>query len=191
MVNLILFGPPGSGKGTQAAKLVEKYNLLHISTGDMFREEIKGQTELGLLAKSYSDRGELVPDEITINMFRKRLDANPNVSGYIFDGFPRTIPQAEALDAMLAERGLSVTKLLALDVPDDELEARLMNRGKESGRADDTNIDIIRNRIQVYKAQTALVAAFYDKTGKAAFIKGLGKIEDIFQSLCDVIDTEK
>ena len=149
MINLILFGPPGSGKGTQAAKLVEKYELLHISTGDLFRYEMGNNTPLGKEAKSYIEKGELVPDEVTVGMLRNKVEANLDVEGYIFDGFPRTVPQADALDNLLAENGNEVSLLLMLDVPDDELVKRLLLRGETSGRSDDTDESIIRNRIEM------------------------------------------
>jgi len=192
MINLILFGPPGSGKGTQSAKLVDKYALFHISTGDIFRSEISNQTELGLEAKRFMDGGNLVPDSVTINMLAKHVDAaiTQGVKGFIFDGFPRTIPQAEALDMMLAERGLEMNAVLALEVSDDELRTRLLARGATSGRADDTNIDTINNRIQVYKNQTEAVAEHYSKQNKVFNIPGIGEIESIYAALCDVIDSK-
>ncbi len=188
MINLILFGPPGSGKGTQAAKLVEKYNLLHISTGDLFRYEIGNNTPLGLLAKSYMDKGQLVPDEVTIGMLRNKVDANPDVQGYIFDGFPRTIAQSEALDKMLAEKDEEISKLIMLEVPDDEIVARLLNRGKTSGRADDLEEGVIRNRIEVYKNDTSPVFDYYNAAGKAIKINGVGEIEEIFECLSEEIE---
>jgi len=188
MINLILFGPPGSGKGTQAAKLVEKYNVLHISTGDLFRSEIGNKTPLGLEAKSYIDKGELVPDEVTINMLKKKVKENPDVKGYIFDGFPRTIPQAEALDAMLITDGQSITALVALDVDNEEIVTRLLNRAKTSGRSDDADENIIRNRLNVYKETTAVVAGYYDKQGKTQAINGVGTINEVFGRLTEVID---
>ncbi|MCG8330644.1 MAG: adenylate kinase [Chitinophagales bacterium] len=188
MINLVLFGPPGSGKGTQAAKLVEKYNLLHISTGDLFRYEMGNNTPLGQEAKSYIEKGELVPDEVTIGMLRNKVDANPDVEGYIFDGFPRTVPQAEALDRLLETKEQTVSKLVMLDVQDDELVSRLLNRGKTSGRADDNDESIIRNRIEVYKSETSPVFDFYNTQGKAAKIDGIGSIEEIFGRICAEID---
>ena len=188
MVNLILFGPPGSGKGTQAEKLAAHYELLHISTGDMFRYEIKHETPLGLEAKSYTDKGELVPDSVTIGMLEGRVDANPQVKGFIFDGFPRTIPQSEALDKFLGTRKAPVTALIMLEVPDDELVTRLLGRGKISGRSDDADEGIIRNRIQVYKNETNPVFDYYAAQGKAFRLDGVGSIEDILERLCEVID---
>ena len=188
MINLILFGPPGSGKGTQAAKLVEKYGLLHISTGDLFRYEMGNNTPLGLQAKSYMEKGELVPDEVTIGMLRNKVEANAFAEGYIFDGFPRTTPQADALDNLLAENGNEVAILLMLDVPDEELVKRLLGRGKESGRADDLDEGIIRNRIEVYKSETTPVFDYYAQKGKAQKVYGVGSIDEIFQRLCAQID---
>lgn len=188
MTNLILFGPPGSGKGTQAAKLVEKYALLHISTGDLFRYEMGNDTELGQLAKSYIAKGELVPDEVTIGMLKNKVNANPDVSGYIFDGFPRTIAQAKALDAFLEEKEDDITALIALDVDDEEIVSRLLNRGKTSGRADDNDESIIRNRIEVYNNETSPVFDFYDEADKAFKIEGIGGIEEIYGRLTQTID---
>jgi adenylate kinase len=191
MINLILFGPPGSGKGTQAAKLVEKYNLLHISTGDLFRYEMGNNTPLGLEAKSYIDKGELVPDSVTIGMLRNKVEANPDVAGYIFDGFPRTIPQSEALDKLMAEMGQKISKLIMLDVQDGEIVTRLLERGKTSGRKDDADEGIIRNRIDVYKANTFPVYDFYAQSGTSVKVDGMGSIEEIFDRLCAQIDAIK
>ena len=191
MINLILFGPPGSGKGTQAANLVEKYSLLHISTGDLFRYEIGNDTPLGLEAKSYIEKGELVPDSVTVGMLRNKVETNMEVKGYIFDGFPRTIPQAEALDKLLAEKGTVVSKLIMLDVTDDELVKRLLERGKTSGRKDDAEESIIRNRIEVYKEETSPVYDFYAAKDKAVKVNGIGSIEEIFGRLCAEIDALK
>lgn len=188
MINLILFGPPGSGKGTQAAKLVDQYQLLHISTGDLFRYEIGNSTPLGLEAKSYMDKGMLVPDSVTIGMLRNKVEANPNVGGYIFDGFPRTIPQSEALNALMAEKNQKISKLIMLVVADEELVARLSERGKSSGRLDDANEEVIRKRIDVYKAETAAVFDFYNEYGLSIKINGIGEIEEIFARLCEEID---
>ncbi|HMT54141.1 MAG TPA: adenylate kinase [Saprospiraceae bacterium] len=188
MLNLILFGPPGSGKGTQAENLIEKYGILHISTGDLFRYEMGNNTPLGIKAKEYMAKGELVPDEVTIGMLKNKVDANPDVSGIIFDGFPRTIPQAEALDAFLQEKNTEVTALVALDVPDEELVKRLLNRGKSSGRADDNDEEIIRNRISIYKSETAQVFDYYAQNGKSKLIPGVGSIEEIFDRLVAAID---
>lgn len=189
MVNVILFGPPGSGKGTQAAKLVKKYNLLHISTGDLFRYEIKNKTELGLKAISIIEKGELVPDEITVGMLRNKVEANPDVEGYIFDGFPRTIPQCEALNQLLSENGEEVTILLELEVEDDEIVKRLLLRAETSGRADDADESIIKNRLEVYKSETIPVSDFYDKLGKTVRVHGEGSIDDVFGRLSNEIDS--
>ncbi len=191
MLNIVLFGPPGAGKGTQAEKLIAKYNLVHLSTGDIFRYNIKGETELGKLAKSYMDAGNLVPDEVTIKMLESEVDKNPDAEGFIFDGFPRTIPQAEALEKFLESKNTSVSVMLALNVPDEELIKRLLLRGKDSGRADDANEEVIANRIKVYNDQTAVVADFYNAQGKFKQVDGVGSIEEIFSRLCSVIDAYK
>lgn len=188
MINLILFGPPGSGKGTQAAKLVEKYKLLHISTGDLFRHEIGNNTPLGLEAKSYMNKGELVPDTVTVGMLRNKVESHPDVAGYIFDGFPRTIPQSKALDELLAEKQESISKLIMLDVDEEELVTRLLQRGKTSGRADDTNETIIRNRIAIYRKETTPVFDYYAEQCKSIKINGKGNIGEIFERLCTEID---
>ncbi|MEM6723272.1 MAG: adenylate kinase [Bacteroidota bacterium] len=188
MINLILFGPPGSGKGTQGQFLVEKFNLLHVSTGDLFRHAIKNQTPLGVEAKSYIDKGELVPDSVTINMLKEKLDANPDVKGYIFDGYPRTVPQAEALDEMLTERGQEVTLLIELKVEENEIVSRLLKRAETSGRSDDADESIIRNRFQVYLDNTAIVADHYAAMNKSVAVEGIGTIEEIAQKLEAVIN---
>ena len=187
MLNIVLFGPPGAGKGTQAARLVEKYNLYHLSTGDVFRANIKGETELGKLAKSYIDKGQLVPDEVTISMLESEVEKNPQAEGFIFDGFPRTTVQAEALEAFLSRRGTSVGIMLALDVDEEELVTRLLNRAKDSGRADDADENIIRDRIKVYNEHTAVVADYYAKDGKYVKIDGVGSIDDITSRLFSAI----
>lgn len=188
MLNIILFGPPGSGKGTQAAKLIDKYNLLHISTGDLFRAEIGNGTALGLEAKSYIDKGELVPDLVTVNMLKSKMEQHPDVKGVIFDGFPRTIPQAQALDAMLTNKGTEVALLLNLVVDDKEIINRILKRGESSGRSDDNDPDIIQNRINTYKSQTTPVADYYSGFGKTKIIQGVGSIDEIFENLCAEID---
>jgi len=191
MLNLVLFGPPGAGKGTQAARLVEKYDLVHLSTGDIFRANIKGETELGKLAKSYIDKGALVPDEVTIGMLESEVDKIENPKGFMFDGFPRTTPQAEALESFLKGKGTEVNLMLQLDVSEDELVKRLLLRGKDSGRADDQDENIIRNRIQVYNNQTAVVADYYDNQNKFVKINGVGTIDEITERLYSAIDAVK
>lgn len=188
MLNLVLFGPPGAGKGTQSAKLIEKYGLVHLSTGDIFRYNIKNETELGTLAKSYMDKGELVPDEVTINMLAAELDKHENANGFIFDGFPRTSAQASALDELLQSRTTAIDCMLALDVDEEELKNRLLERAKTSGRADDANPEVIQNRINVYNAQTAPVADYYKAKNKFTSIDGIGSIEEIYDRLCKAID---
>ena len=188
MLNLILFGAPGSGKGTQAVSLAEKYELLHISTGDLFRYEMSNNTPLGQEAKAYMQKGALVPDSVTIGMLKNKILANPQAKGFILDGFPRTLAQAQALDAFLKEQGTVVHLLLALEVPDQELEVRLLERGKESSRADDQNIEIIRNRIEVYKRETQPVADYYGQQDKTKIIEGTGSIEEVLGRLCQTID---
>ena len=191
MLNIILFGPPGSGKGTQAEKLVSRYNLLHISTGDLFRSEMSNKTMLGLEAKSFCDKGALVPDELTIKMLKSKMEQHPDVKGVIFDGFPRTIPQAEALDLMLAEMNTSISVLLSLKVEDQEIVARIQKRGLSSGRSDDNDPNVIQNRIDTYKSQTTPVFDYYSQLGKSKEIEGVGDIETIFQSLCYLIDSSQ
>ena len=188
MINLILFGPPGSGKGTQAVKLVEKYNLIHISTGDLFRYEMKNDTPLGMEAKAYMAKGELVPDQVTVGMLKNKMNMHPDARGFILDGFPRTIPQANALDELLKEKGDEVTALIALQVEDQEIVKRIKSRGETSGRADDKDEAIIQNRIDVYKEETSPVFAYYNEQGKSSSVEGTGSIEDIFDRLCQTID---
>jgi len=190
MINLILFGPPGSGKGTQAEKLCEEYGLEHISTGDLFRSEISQETPLGLKAKSYLDEGDLVPDEVTVSMFASKLDASitEGAGGFVFDGFPRTVKQAEALDELVTERDMTITRLLVLDVSEDELVRRLLNRGKNFGRSDDTSEELIRKRIAKYKAKTAPVASFYEMHNLLSIVHGEGSIEEIFGKLCEAVE---
>lgn len=190
MINLILFGPPGSGKGTQAALLVGKYELCHISTGDLFRYEIGNATELGLRARSYMDKGELVPDEVTIGMLFNKVAQHPDAKGFIFDGFPRTVAQADALEAMLAQKGQVISLLVELDVNDEEVVRRILKRAEVSGRSDDASEDIIRNRLKTYRQYTAVVAAHYDQQGKAVKINGIGAIEEVFNRLTQAIDRQ-
>jgi len=188
MLNIVIFGPPGSGKGTQAVRLVEKYHLMHLSTGDVFRENIKTGTELGKLAKSYMDKGDLVPDEVTIRMLESEVNKKPDSKGFIFDGFPRTTAQAQALDKFLSGKKTSIGMTLALDVEEEELTRRILARGKDSGRADDQNEEIIRNRVKEYTVKTAPLKEYYLKQGKLRIVKGEGGIEAIFQKLCKEVD---
>ena len=191
MTNLVLFGKPGAGKGTQAAFLKDKYNLVHISTGDIFRYNIKNQTKLGKLAQSYMDKGDLVPDEVTIQMLQEEVEKNPNAEGFIFDGFPRTIAQAEALDAFLTSKGMRIHGTLALEADDEVLIKRLVERGKVSGRTDDQDEEKIRNRFTEYNEKTAPLIAFYQVQGKYHPINGIGTIEEITTRLSDTIDKLK
>ena len=188
MLNIVLFGPPGAGKGTQSAELIKKYNLHHLSTGDIFRANIGGGTELGKLAKSYIDKGALVPDEVTINMLKSEVEKHADVKGFIFDGFPRTAAQATALDNFLATKDAHVTAMLALEVAEDELKDRLKKRALDSGRTDDADPAIIENRIAVYKNETAPVKDFYEKQNKYHAIDGLGSIEAITARLIATVD---
>jgi adenylate kinase len=187
MLNLVLFGPPGSGKGTQSEKLIEKYKLVHLSTGDILRGELAAKTPLGLEAKKKMDKGELVPDEVVIGMISNKLDQNAGVKGFIFDGFPRTTAQAEALDKLLKEKGTAITMMLALEVDKQELVNRLLKRGKGSGRADDQDLSVIENRITVYNRETAVVMDYYKSQGKLRAIQGMGSIDEIFGKLCTAI----
>lgn len=188
MLNIVLFGPPGAGKGTQSEKLIEKYQLVHLSTGDILRAEIANKTKLGLEAKAFMDKGALVPDEVVIGMIASKLDANKNAKGFIFDGFPRTTAQAEALDKLLADRKIPISCMLALEVEHDELVKRLLNRGLTSGRSDDQNPQVIENRITEYNNKTAPVINYYNAQKKFYGIKGMGSIDDIFGRLCGTID---
>lgn len=187
MKNLVIFGAPGSGKGTQSDLLVAKYGFCHISTGDVLRAEIKQGTELGRTAQQFIDKGQLIPDELMIEILASVYDSLCPCEGVIFDGFPRTIPQAEALKKMLAQRGTEVSAVLQLEVPEEMLTERLLNRGKTSGRADD-NAETIRKRLEVYHSQTAPLAAWYTAEGKLHAIKGYGALEEINAALCGVID---
>jgi len=186
MLNIVIFGAPGSGKGTQSDLLKKRYNLAHISTGDVLRAEIKNDSELGRIAKGYIDKGELVPDELICDILAKKLDELGTVEGVIFDGFPRTIPQAEALERILADRGLEVSALIDLQVEDAELVHRLVERGKISGRSDD-NEDTIKSRLDVYHSQTAPLADYYKNKGKHLAINGIGAIEEIFGRIEEAI----
>ena len=188
MLNLVLFGPPGAGKGTQSQKLIAKYNLIHLSTGDILRNEITNGTELGLEAKKLMDQGVLVPDEVVIGMISNKLDSNKDANGFIFDGFPRTVAQAEALDDLLKSKNTSISGMIALEVNDQELEKRLLNRGKESGRPDDANPEVIRKRIVEYNSKTAPVANFYKSQAKYVSVNGIGELDEIFEGICEVAD---
>ena len=191
MINLVLFGKPGAGKGTQASFLKEQFNLVHISTGALFRTNIKNETALGLLAKSYMDQGDLVPDQVTIDMLEAEVDQNPQAEGFIFDGFPRTEAQAEALDIFLKEKNLSISATIALEAADDVLVERLLERGKCSGRTDDQDETKIRNRFEEYNLKTAPLRDYYTKQGKFHSINGIGAIEEITQRLTALITSLK
>ena len=188
MINIVLFGKPGAGKGTQAEFLKEKYNLVHLSTGDIFRFNIKNETELGQLAKTYMDKGDLVPDEVTIKMLQSEVDKNQDVAGFLFDGFPRTIAQAQALDAFLATKNQAITATVALEADDEILVARLLERGKTSGRPDDQDEEKIRNRYQEYNEKTAPLMEYYTKQNKFYPVNGIGSIAEITERLSKVID---
>ena len=187
MLNLVLFGPPGAGKGTQSQLLIDKYKLIHLSTGDLLRNEISNGTPLGLEAKKIMDEGQLVPDEVVIGMISNMLDSSKDSKGFIFDGFPRTVAQAEALDKLLESRSTSISGMIELQVDENELEKRLLSRGKESGRPDDANEEIIRKRIQEYKSKTTPVANYYKEQGKLQSVRGVGSIEEIAESIDTVI----
>lgn len=188
MVNLILFGPPGAGKGTQSAKIIDKYSLTHISTGDLFRKHLKEGTPLGKLAQDYMNKGNLVPDKVVIDMVDDKITNSGETSGIIFDGFPRTIPQAEALDKLLNGKGAPIKVLIELVVPEDELRKRLADRAVKENRPDDAKPEVIENRISVYKAETAAVADYYKKNNKYASVIGVGEVADIFKNICAQID---
>ncbi len=188
MFNLILFGPPGSGKGTQSERLVEKYGLVHLSTGNLLREEISQKTPLGMEAKNFMDKGQLVPDEVVIGMIDNSLDHHKEAIGFLFDGFPRTVAQAEALDKLLQLKGTDIAMVLALEVSEEELVKRLLNRGKTSGRSDDTNESVIRRRFAVYTNETEPVASHYKKAKKFQSIKGEGSVDEIFNLISAAID---
>lgn len=188
MLNLILFGPPGAGKGTQSEKLIAKYNLSHISTGDLLRAERAAGTELGNLANDYISKGELVPDSVVIGMVKNFMLNHGDAAGFIFDGFPRTILQAEALDTMLHDFSSSISVVLGLEVDEDELVKRLLLRGQSSGRVDDQDENTIRNRFQEYQNKTLPLAGFYSNQNKYVGVQGIGEIDSIFNSLCQHID---
>lgn len=191
MLNIILFGPPGAGKGTQSQNIIDKYHLVHLSTGDIFRANIKNGTELGVLAKSYMDNGKLVPDEVTIKMLESEFNKVANPKGFIFDGFPRTQAQAEALDTFLTSKNTEIASVIALEVEEGELKKRLLLRGKDSGRPDDQNPEVIQKRIDVYKNETLPVKDHYSAKNKYIGINGIGEIGEIFTELCKAIDSLK
>jgi len=187
MFNLVLFGPPGSGKGTQSKNIISKFGLLHVSTGDLLRAEKKAETPLGLEAKRFMDNGELVPDEVVIGMISSKIDANPDAKGFIFDGFPRTVAQAEALDNLLSFKNNPINLVVSLQVKEEELIKRLLERGKESGRVDD-NEEVITKRIKVYHQETSPVAEFYKEQEKLVTVEGIGSITDIFDAISSKIE---
>jgi len=187
MLNLVLFGPPGAGKGTQSEKLIEKYHLVHLSTGDLLRSQIATGTELGLRAKALMDQGLLVPDEVVIGMIDNKLSENQTAPGFIFDGFPRTVPQAQALDDLLARYNEQITTMVALVVEEEELTRRLLSRGQTSGRPDDQNEELIRRRVKEYNEKTTPVAGYYGNQAKYAVIDGIGNIDSIFETICHKI----
>lgn len=189
MLNIVLFGPPGAGKGTQSEKLIENYNIDHISTGDLFRKHLGEGTDLGKLAQKYMNEGRLVPDEVVIGMVDEKINATKETNGFIFDGFPRTVAQARALDELLEIKGLEISGMISLEVPEEELRNRIRGRGKTSGRADDQDESKINTRIQVYLEETLPVATYYDSQGKLTKIEGVGSIDEIFTSICEVIDS--
>jgi adenylate kinase len=190
MLNIVLFGPPGAGKGTQSEMLISQYHLVHLATGDIFRFNIKNGTDLGKLAKGYMNQGQLVPDEVTIKMLNAEVEKHPKAEGFIFDGFPRTNPQAMALDALLDSKGTAISCMLALEVSEDELKARLLKRAEVSGRADDANIEVIENRIRVYNNETAPVKSYFEQQNKLSLIDGTGTIESITERLLKAIDAK-
>lgn len=189
MLNIVLFGPPGAGKGTQSEKIINTHSLIHISTGDLFRKHIGEETELGQLAKSYMDAGNLVPDEVVIGMVEDKIQENLAAKGFIFDGFPRTVNQAGALDSMLEKHGLNISGMIALEVPEEELKVRIKERAKTSGRVDDQDDEKINNRIAVYNKETSPVADYYKSQGKFTSINGVGGISDIFGKIEEAISS--
>lgn len=190
MFNLILFGPPGSGKGTQSEKLIEKFGFKHLSTGDLLRKEIADQTPLGMEAKSLMDKGQLVPDEVVIGMISGALEANRDASGFLFDGFPRTVAQAEALDRLLELHKTAIGVLIELQVPEEELITRMLKRSKTSGRSDDADEHVQRNRLEIYRRDTMPVAEHYAASAKSVSVEGVGSIDEIFNGICNVVDAK-
>jgi adenylate kinase len=191
MLNIILFGPPGAGKGTQSEKIIKKYNLTHIATGDLFRKHLGEGTELGKLAQKYMDAGNLVPDTVVIGMVDEKLKETNDTAGFIFDGFPRTVTQAKALDTLLKEKGAPIAGMIALEVPVEELKKRIKERGKTSGRSDDQDDAKIANRIKVYTEETVPVANYFKEQNKLAKVHGVGSIDEIFNKICKEIDQVK
>jgi adenylate kinase len=191
MLNIVLFGPPGAGKGTQSQKLIDKYNLIHLSTGDLLRSEIADGTHLGLEAKKLMDNGLLVPDEVVIGMIENKVKEHRDAAGFIFDGFPRTVPQAQGLDKLLQNNDTEISCMIALKVDDEELTKRLLLRGKTSGRPDDQNEELIRKRVEEYNTKTRPVADYYAGQNKFCAVEGIGEIDEIFQALCKQIDSLK
>jgi adenylate kinase len=189
MRNIVLFGPPGAGKGTQSQKLIEKYGFIHLSTGDLLRSEIAAKTELGMMAQNFMNQGVLVPDHVVIGMIEVKIKSNQNAPGFIFDGFPRTVTQAEALDAMMAANNMKISGMVALEVNDEELTKRILLRGATSGRPDDQNEELIRKRVTEYNEKTTPVAGYYAAQGKFKSIGGIGEIEDIFGQICQAIES--
>ena len=189
MFNIVIFGKPGSGKGTQANFLKEKYSLYHISTGDLFRKNIRNKTKLGIEAKSYLDKGDLVPDSVTIKMLENEVLSNKQVNGYIFDGFPRTQNQAESLDSFLSSINLKINATIALDVSENELITRLLDRGKTNNRSDDQDIEKIKNRFNEYNTKTSILINFYNEQGKFYSVDGKGSVNDITRRLFGLVDS--
>jgi adenylate kinase len=189
MYNLVLFGPPGAGKGTQSEMIIEKFNLTHISTGDLFRKHLGEGTEQGKLAQKYMDEGNLVPDEVVIKMVELKITSDNSSNGFIFDGFPRTVKQAKALDQLLEKQGTEISGMILLDVDEFELINRIMLRGKSSGRSDDQDINKVNNRIKVYKKETLPVATYYEEQGKLNKIIGVGSVDNIFSDISEVIES--
>jgi adenylate kinase len=189
MLNIVLFGPPGAGKGTQSEKLIEKYKLNHISTGDLFRKHLGEGTELGQLAKKFMDDGRLVPDEVVIGMVDEEINSTKGKKGFIFDGFPRTVAQAKALDELLEKKSMEISGMIALEVPEDILKERIVGRGKTSGRTDDQDENKVNTRIKVYKEETLPVADYYKSQGKLSNVNGVGEIGEVFDKICKVVDS--